>query len=139
MTLGLSTVVLHFLKEAARIRKFQVIIGETAPCFEGQEMAVQLASAGIETTVITDSAIYAVMSRVNKVILGVHAVTANGGIVAASGSRIIASAAKHHSTPVVVCASLHSLTPSYIDKDQNLRSTSPHSLFHFENGILILM
>lgn len=36
-------------------------------------MAASLASAGIDTTVITDSAIYAVMSRVNKVILGAHA------------------------------------------------------------------
>ena len=38
-------------------------------------MAVELSRAGIETTVITDSAIYAVMSRVNKVILGAHAGT----------------------------------------------------------------
>lgn len=30
-------------------------------------MAVSLAKAGIETTVITDAAIFAVMSRVNKV------------------------------------------------------------------------
>lgn len=36
-------------------------------------MAADLAKAGIDTTVITDSAIYAVMSRVNKVILGTHA------------------------------------------------------------------
>ena len=36
-------------------------------------MAAELSKAGIETTVVTDSAIYAVMSRVNKVILGAHA------------------------------------------------------------------
>jgi translation initiation factor eIF-2B subunit beta len=73
MTIGWSKVVVDFLKEAARFRKFQVIVAETAPEFKGHEMAKQLSSAGIETTVITDSAIFAVMSRVNKVILGTHA------------------------------------------------------------------
>lgn len=62
-----------FLKEAARVRKFQVIIAETAPSFDGQRMAVSLSQAGIDTTVINDSAVFAVMSRVNKVILGAHA------------------------------------------------------------------
>jgi hypothetical protein len=41
--------------------------------YSGQEMAVELSKAGIETTVIPDSAVFAVMSRVNKVILGTHA------------------------------------------------------------------
>ena len=46
---------------------------------QGQELATNLAKAGIETTVITDSAVFAVMSRVNKVIIGTHTVMANGG------------------------------------------------------------
>ena len=41
--------------------------------YSGQAMAVELSKAGIETTVIPDSAVFAVMSRVNKVILGTHA------------------------------------------------------------------
>lgn len=36
-------------------------------------MALELSKAGIEATVIPDSAVFAVMSRVNKVILGTHA------------------------------------------------------------------
>ena len=35
---------------------------------QGQELAKSLAQDGIETTVITDSAVFAIMSRVNKVI-----------------------------------------------------------------------
>lgn len=35
--------------------------------FQGHDMAVSLSKLGIETTVITDAAIFAVMSRVNKV------------------------------------------------------------------------
>jgi len=37
-------------------------------------MAVQLAEAGIETTVITDSAVFAIMSNVSKVVVGTHGV-----------------------------------------------------------------
>lgn len=47
--------------------------------FQGQELAVSLAKSNIETTVITDSAVFAMMSRVNKVIIGTHTVLANGG------------------------------------------------------------
>ena len=34
---------------------------------QGQDLAKSLAQHGIETTVITDSAVFAIMSRVNKV------------------------------------------------------------------------
>ncbi|KAK9764917.1 GCD complex subunit gcd7 [Basidiobolus ranarum] len=73
MTCGKSKTVETFLKTAAKKRKFQVIVAETAPLYHGHEMARSLALAGIETTVIPDSAIFAVLSRVNKVILGTHA------------------------------------------------------------------
>lgn len=46
---------------------------------QGQELAMSLAKADIETTVINDSAVFAIMSRVNKVIIGTHTVMANGG------------------------------------------------------------
>jgi translation initiation factor eIF-2B subunit beta len=36
-------------------------------------MALALSKAGIDTTVISDSAIFAAMPRVNKVVLGAHA------------------------------------------------------------------
>lgn len=75
MTIGYSKIVLHFLKEAARTRNFQLIVAENAPFYDGHTMAVESAKAGIETTVITDSAIFALMARVNKVLLGGHAGT----------------------------------------------------------------
>lgn len=63
-------------------------------------MAVNLAKANIETTVIPDTSIFAMMSRVNKVIIGTHTVLANGGLRAISGIHIVALAAKHYSVPV---------------------------------------
>ena len=54
---------------AARKRKFEVIVAESAPSYQGQELATKLAQDGIQTTVITDSAVFAIMSRVNKVFI----------------------------------------------------------------------
>ncbi|XP_074812062.1 translation initiation factor eIF2B subunit beta isoform X3 [Natator depressus] len=66
MTIGYSRTVEAFLKEAARKRKFHVIVAECAPFCQGHEMAVRLSKEEIETTVMSDAAIFAVMSRVNK-------------------------------------------------------------------------
>ena len=71
LTLGKSRTVEQFLKSAAeKGRKFQVIVAECAPYYHGQMLATSLAQAKIQTTLIPDSAIFAVMSRVNKVIIG---------------------------------------------------------------------
>uniref|UniRef100_F7AM21 Translation initiation factor eIF2B subunit beta n=1 Tax=Ciona intestinalis TaxID=7719 RepID=F7AM21_CIOIN len=67
LTLGKSRTVEAFLKQAAKKRKFHVIVVEGSPLYHGHELAKSLASKGIETTVITDTAIFAIMSRVNKV------------------------------------------------------------------------
>lgn len=65
----------QFLKAAAaKKRKFQVIVCEGAPHFGGHQMAKSLAEAGIDTTVIHDAATFAIMARVNKVLLPAHAV-----------------------------------------------------------------
>jgi translation initiation factor eIF-2B subunit beta len=74
-------------------------------------MAKALSSAGISTFLVPDSSIFALMSRVNKVILGAHAILANGGMFAVTGSLLASTAARAHSTPVVVCAGQFKLTP----------------------------
>uniref|UniRef100_A0A3B5L888 Translation initiation factor eIF2B subunit beta n=1 Tax=Xiphophorus couchianus TaxID=32473 RepID=A0A3B5L888_9TELE len=111
MTIGRSRTVEAFLRDAARKRKFHVIVAECAPFCQGHEMATNLSKAGIETTVIADAAIFAVMSRVNKVIIGTQTVLANGGLRAVNGTHTLALAAKHHSTPLIVCAPMFKLSP----------------------------
>lgn len=76
-------------------------------------MAVELSKAGISTTLISDSAIFAMMARINKVIVGTHVVMANGGLVAQAGLHAVAVAAKAHSVPFVVCTGLYKLSPIY--------------------------
>ena len=56
-----------FLKNAHKKRTFDVIVAETAPGTEGHSTAVALAEAGINTTLIADAAVFAMMARVNKV------------------------------------------------------------------------
>ncbi|KAJ3035701.1 Translation initiation factor eIF-2B subunit beta [Rhizophlyctis rosea] len=137
MTVGRSRTVEQFLKDAGKHRQFKVIVVETAPFYNGQEMARALSTAGIDTTVISDSAVFAVMSRVNKVVLGAHAVTANGGLVAIGGTYNVAAAAKHHAIPVVVCSGLYKVCPSYpYDTDIYNLCVSPDPVYKFEDDML---
>ncbi len=119
LTFGRSRTVLEFFKAAARKRRFSVIVAETAPSFEGRQTALDLSREGIATTLVTDSAVFALMSRVNKVIIGVRAVLANGGLLAHSGAFLIAMAAKVHHVPLVVLSGLYKFTPLYPSEDQD--------------------
>lgn len=102
-------------------------------------MAQSLASAGISTFLVPDSSIYALMSRVNKVILGAHAILANGGMFAITGSLLVATAARAHSTPVVVCAGQFKLTPLWnlYHEYGALDFSDPSSVLGFEEGGLV--
>ncbi|EFN86328.1 translation initiation factor eIF-2B subunit beta [Harpegnathos saltator] len=114
MTIGKSKLVEEFFKRAATTRAFEVIVAEGGPLLTGHEMAVNLAKAKIKTTLISDVAIFAMMSRVNKVIIGTDTVMANGGLRAISGSHTVAQAAKHYSVPVMVLLPLYKLSSLYL-------------------------
>ncbi len=45
----------------------QVVVAEGAPKYDGQRLAKQLADTGIQTTLIADAAVFAMMARMNKV------------------------------------------------------------------------
>uniref|UniRef100_A0A8D0C2C7 Translation initiation factor eIF2B subunit beta n=1 Tax=Salvator merianae TaxID=96440 RepID=A0A8D0C2C7_SALMN len=138
MTIGYSRTVEAFLKEAARKRKFHVIVAEGAPFCQGHEMAVRLSKEHIETTVMTDAAIFAVMSRVNKVIVGTKTILANGALIAVSGIHTLALAAKHHSTPLIVCAPMFKLTPQFLNEDDAFHKfVSPHEVLPFTEGEIL--
>jgi len=72
------------------------------------------AEKNVEIVVIPDAAIFAMMSRVNKVIIGTHSVLANGGLRAACGAYTVALAAKHYSVPVIVLAPMYKLSPLHL-------------------------
>ncbi len=45
--------------------------------------------------------------------MGANALLANGGVMAAVGSHLVAMAAKHHAVPFIVLAGLHKLSPLF--------------------------
>lgn len=151
----MSKTVQQFLKSAAHSHNYSVIVAETAPScvvpsydrmhfspdcrYDGREMANSLSEAGISTFLVPDSSIFALMSRVNKVILGAHVILANGGMFAISGSLMVATAAKAHSTPVVVCAGQFKLTPLWnLYHEYGAHDFgNPSDVLGFENGDLV--
>mmetsp|Transcript_8838 Transcript_8838/g.32639 ORF Transcript_8838/g.32639 Transcript_8838/m.32639 type:complete len:383 (-) Transcript_8838:42-1190(-) len=119
LTVGLSHSVQYFLETASKKNlDFKLIVTEHAPSKDGHTMAEALGSQGIKTTLISDAAMFSVMSRVNKVIVGAHAILANGGLIAPCGTHMVALAAKKHSVPFVVVTGLYKLSPLY-PVDQN--------------------
>jgi translation initiation factor eIF-2B subunit beta len=134
-TYSSSLSVQRFLLKAASKRKFTVIHAEAYPnnhqnthalLTGSKELAAEdddmlpnesfskpLTSAGITVVMIPDSAIFAVMSRVTKVILDAHAVLTNGSLIAAAGTKAVIKAARFHRVPVLVLAATHKLSPAY--------------------------
>ncbi|OIT34146.1 PREDICTED: translation initiation factor eIF-2B subunit beta-like [Nicotiana attenuata] len=114
LTLGSSRTALEFLCAAKeKKRSFRVVVAEGAPRYQGHALAKELVGRGLQATVVTDSAIFAMISRVNMVIVGVHAIMANGGVIAPVGMNMVALAAQKHAVPFVVVAGIHKLCPSY--------------------------
>ena len=62
-------------------------------------------------------------------------VTANGGLIALAGSQMVALAAKHHSTPVVVLTGLFKLSPLYPhNRDSFNIYLSPERCIKYSDG-----
>jgi translation initiation factor eIF-2B subunit beta len=158
LTHSSSVSVYKFLLKAAEKRKFTVIIVESYPNdHEETHLAVMgkmkdpesededsetylksLQSAGITVILMTDASIFAIMSRVNKVILATHAVIANGGLVAAAGARMIAKAAKVHRTPVIVVSGVYKFSPEYPFEFASLiEYGDPGSIVGYDDGTLV--
>ncbi|RMD42495.1 hypothetical protein DV735_g2585, partial [Chaetothyriales sp. CBS 134920] len=142
LTHGASPVVQRFLLKAAAKRKFTVIQAEAYPnqhrrthaqvtgnselSADGDDEASSSAAGlgidafqkplialGINLILVPDSAIFALMSRVSKVVLAAHSVLSNGAFVATAGAAPIAKAAHYHRIPVLVLAATYTLSPQY--------------------------
>jgi translation initiation factor eIF-2B subunit beta len=157
LTHSSSLSVQKFLLKAAEKRKFTVIIAESYPNdhqathaavtgkansgsddLDTETFLKPLSTAGITVILMTDASIFAIMSRVNKVILATHAVIANGGLIAAAGARIIAKAAKVHMTPVIVVSGVYKLSPEYpFEFESLIEYGDPGSIIKYHDGALV--
>lgn len=147
-----SQTVQKFLSTAARKRKFTVIHAEAFPNDhtsthativngarshdpEADERWKPLTAMGITVILIPDTAVFALMSRINKVILAPHTVLANGSLLAAAGAATIASAAHAHHVPVVVLSGVYKLSPVYpFDTHELIEYGDPGKVVPFEDG-----
>ncbi len=140
LTHGSSQTVSSFLVTAAEKRKFTVIVTEAYPndIDASHAMADKLAKAGINVILVPDSAVFGLMSRVNKVIMSTHAVLANGGLLASAGAQMVAQAARVHATPVVVVTGVYKVSPVYpYDVESLIELADPGKVLSFSEGDLI--
>ncbi|BGP14660.1 hypothetical protein JCM10213_001630 [Rhodosporidiobolus nylandii] len=138
LTIGHSKTVEAFLKNAARKRKFTVIVAETAPSFSGRATALALSSAGIPTILIPDSNIFALLPRCSKVLLGPHLVLADGALLSIAGSLPLCLAANRMRVPVVVVGGMFKFSPLYLgEADWGMRDLgSPEEVLKSTEGFV---
>jgi len=92
-----------------RGRRFRVYVDETRPLLQGARLtAFELQAAGIDVTVVCDSAAASLMraGRVQVVVVGADRIAANGDTANKIGTYSLALAARAHDVPLYVAAPL---------------------------------
>lgn len=107
-----SSTAIAVIKRAHEVgKKLQIIATESRPRWQGHITAKQLREAGIDVTVIVDSAVRYFMSEVDYVIVGADTITANGALINKIGTSQIALCAKEARVPFIVAAETYKFSP----------------------------
>jgi len=112
MTCSYSQTVLEVFQLAKRDKRFNVIVTESRPGGEGVLLAERLEKAGVDVTLIVDSAVRYFMKDVDKVIVGADAIAANGAVVNKVGTSLIALAAHEARVRFYVAAETYKFSPA---------------------------
>ncbi|KAL7736531.1 hypothetical protein ACLKA6_015181 [Drosophila palustris] len=114
LTFACSSLI-QFICEEAKRRKvdFRVIVVDSRPFCEGQEMLRRLHAHGIPCTYVLINAVGYVMPEATKVMLGAHALLANGYVMARAGTAQVALVANSHNVPVLVCCETHKFSERF--------------------------
>lgn len=95
MTISSSSLIKRILlKSLKNDREFEVFCLESRPVLEGQDFAVSLAKAGIQTTIITDAMMGKVLPEVNMVISGADRLYESGFVNKVGSLPLAATASK---------------------------------------------
>ncbi len=92
-------------------KDFRVIQTETRPKYQGRLTAYELVEAGIDTTMIVDSAARHYMKEIDFVLVGADAITSEGNVINKIGTSQIASAALESRVPFYVVSTLLKFDP----------------------------
>jgi ribose 1,5-bisphosphate isomerase len=107
-----SSTVTNMLRKAKDDGKtFEVICTESRPVFQGRITAREMLDAGIETTMIVDSAVRYFMNEVDLVVVGADAITSEGNVINKIGTSMVALASKEARTPFYVACELLKFDP----------------------------
>ncbi|XP_073991265.1 eukaryotic translation initiation factor 2B subunit delta isoform X2 [Rhodnius prolixus] len=101
---GCSSLLFRILVESHKAGKqFTVVVVDSGPWFEGREMLRRLVDHGIKCSYVLISALSFIMREVTKILLGAHALLANGSVMSRTGSALVALVASSYNVPVLVC------------------------------------
>ncbi|KAG8984109.1 hypothetical protein FRB90_005560 [Tulasnella sp. 427] len=123
-------------------RRFNVVVIDSRPLLEGKALLASLTSAAIPATYALLSSLPSLLPTVTTVILGAHALHANGSLYSRAGTAIVAMMAQSHKVPVIVCCETYKfsdtvlldsfmkneIAPSsagLVDTDRSLQALSP--------------
>lgn len=107
-----SSAALGVIKEAHRQGKdIRVYATESRPWRQGILTVNDLADAGVDVTLIIDSAVRSVMRRVDRVFVGADTITSTGTLVNKVGTSQLAAAAHDLGATFYVCAESYKFSP----------------------------
>lgn len=110
-------------------KNFRVFATETRPRFQGRLTSAWLADAGIDVTLIPDSAARLYMRKVDKVVVGADAIAVNGAVVNKIGTSTIAAIAKESRSRVMVAAETYKISPqTYFGELIEIEIRSPYEV-----------
>lgn len=92
-------------------KKIRVVASEARPRYQGHITVRQLADHGIPTTLIVDSAVRAVMKKIDNVIVGADSIAANGAVINKIGTSQIALCANEARVRFLVAAETYKFHP----------------------------
>lgn len=114
LTHSRSRVVLEALIMASKANKrFHVYVTRSSPDNSGQLMCDQLEKAGIQSTLILDSAIGYIIEAVDLVVVGAEGVVESGGIINRLGTFTMALCAREMKKPFYVLTESFKFTRLY--------------------------
>jgi ribose 1,5-bisphosphate isomerase len=126
-----SSTVTNMLRKAKDEGKsFEVVCTESRPVFQGRITAKEMLDAGIETTMIVDSAVRYFVNDVDLVVVGADAITSEGNVINKIGTSMVALAAKEARTPFYVASELLKFDPLTIHGDyETIEERSPREVW----------
>ncbi|KAG8901973.1 hypothetical protein FRC00_003089, partial [Tulasnella sp. 408] len=95
-------------------RRFNVVVIDSRPLLEGKALLASLTSAAIPATYALLSSLPSLLPTVKTVILGAHALHANGSLYSRAGTAIVAMMAKSHQVPVIVCCETYKFSDTVL-------------------------